>query len=816
MKVPLQATQPPASELLGYDEFVGRLEALKSSPRVRVETPGRSNAGRDMHCIVVAGEDVTSQLNRYRTQSLYAQSPRALHRALFTLEATDLPEGEAKYPVLVTGLSFGHEAAHVEALLRLAEELAWGHEERTLTILSRLIVLIMPMMNPDGRMMAIETWKRHPLAADSSAGNLYGFYLNRDFVHLTQPETRAVLQVYREWHPLALLDTHEDVFILGVQVPEICWCPAYGLSTVDDAPQTIREITGRLGQAIVREWQGFGFDYLKRDLFTWTKAADAGEGPRYVANGTIVQAMALHGIPAVITESARTPGTQTWEDRLQQKVSAGFALLAEIAGDPADVTQAVRANRERDVTEALKARRAFILPQAQRERGALLQLVDTLLLHGVQVYQMDQPYEAFVIPMAQAEATIIEALLGTRTSKLFAMPPALGVAVARFGSLPRQEQQAIEESPLRLVSSSPPPVPCVEGESETCVYAISNTTDGIRLVNRLLAVGANVRWSLEPHESCGPDSTVGAFLVEGVRPKALEMIAKGLAVNVRGYGETRSSRACRLWQPRVGLYVGQGVDGHDASARADVWWALDRLEFSFMPLQAEDITEAILDRYDLLIVPSGNVQEIVNGWGTAAVPNSLPWELPGEPHGIGTEGLEAIRQFVHRGGTYFGVDGGGGLLALKDYADIIDLEVMAYTLGYARVLLRVDQPDHPLMFGLNGYYDDSGTWQEGFLPAYYQSDRFEGLAGGLVFRPRNGATAMASYDQVDHNPGTRQLIQEEYLTRAKQGVALAHQKRGEGHVVVTGIRPGFRGVWINTWKLISNAAFLSVAEERAE
>jgi hypothetical protein len=816
MNVPLESTQPPARELVSYDDFLGRLEALKASPRVRVEKVGQSNGRRGIYCILIGDGQAIPQLEKYKTLSASLQKPCAVHTKLFELETVQREEltGDMRFPVLVTGLSFGHEAAHVEAQLQLAERLAWSRDEETRAILARLIVLIMPMLNPDGRMMAIETWQRYPYAADSAAGNLYGFYLNRDFLHVSQPETRSVARVFKEWHPLALLDTHEDVFILGIEVPEPCWCPANGLSTVEEAPANIKDIVQSLAEAIHDRWQVAGFNDFPADLFAWTRPTEAAEeAPKYVASGNIVQTMSIRGIPAIITESARTPGVQTWQDRLQQKYLAGIAFLKTVAEDPERIARIIYNNRQQAIKHANESGEAFVIPRVQKEQAALSQLVGILIDQDVQIYETNDPYPAFVIPAAQAEAEIVRALLSTQGSKVLALPPALGVAITRYDALPSQEQTALKNATLRPVSERPLPTVIMRTEASGNSYAIPNVAHGIRLVNRLWSAGVPVRWLSESSQVNGQPLDSGTFVVTDISPQALEMLSQGLALDIQRFAPDIPLKTYELRQPRVAFYTGQGVNGHDASARADVWWALDKLGFGFVAVEAEDINPSSLARYDILIVPGGDVQEIVNGWRTNSLLNSAPWEMPGEPRGIGKSGLDAIRGFVTNGGTYLGIDGGGGLLALKDYADLIDLEIIAHTLGFARVVLHVDQPDHPLMFGLNGCYNDSGQWQPGFLPAFYYSDRFEGTPGGAIFHAGKDVIPLATYYRVDHDPARHQVIREPFLTDQERGLAIALQKQGKGQAAIIGLRPGFRAVWTYTWKLLSNAIFLSVAEE---
>jgi hypothetical protein len=58
-----------------------------------------------------------------------------------------------------------------------------------------------------------------------------------------------------------------------------------------------------------------------------------------------------------------------------------------------------------------------------------------------------------------------------------------------------------------------------------------------------------------------------------------------------------------------------------------------------------------------------------------------------------------------------------------------------------------------------------------------------------------------------------QVVNESFLTEAQGGVAIGYQRVGKGQVTVAGIRPGFRAIWTDTWKLISNAIFLASASE---
>jgi glutamine amidotransferase-like uncharacterized protein len=244
-----------------------------------------------------------------------------------------------------------------------------------------------------------------------------------------------------------------------------------------------------------------------------------------------------------------------------------------------------------------------------------------------------------------------------------------------------------------------------------------------------------------------------------------------------------------------------------------MWFALERLEFDFMPLYGRQVRPAALEAADVLLVPDGDPNDIVAGWQAASRRNaSQSWDIPGEPNGIGQEGVAAIREFVKAGGGYIGIGSGGGLLATKDYAGMIDLSILHSSLGSGRVVLRVDAADSPVAYGFDGYEDEAGAWQAGKFFAFYYTESLASKVGGPIFTAGEGVTPVAYYHRLDHDPTTHYVLYPERFDEAQKGVAVATARYGEGSVTVMGIRPGFRALWTNTLRLITNAIFQQVAK----
>ncbi len=803
MPVPRALTQPPGDQLLSYAGFVDKLQQLTASPRVRLELLDHSAEGRGIYAIVIADEAVLPDVEHHRALAARRQRPDVTHITTNQPQASKRPDAptDLHYTAAVIGQSFGHEASHVEALVELAERLAWENTDAVRAILSRLIVVIVPMMNPDGRDMGVELWKQYPLAEDGAvAGNRYGFYINRDFLHLTQPEGRAILRVFREWHPLSLYDTHEDAFLLHVSTPEVCWYPEDGVSTADLAPRNIQEIVSKLGAGIKQAWDERGYHYYPKDMFAYPMLGISPDEPHRISTGNITGSMSLHGVPSLITESARTPGAQTWEDRIGQKVSAGLAVLGVTAQNTTEIADTLYSN----AMATLVQDEAFIVPKAQPELGAVAELLDVLQQHEIAVYQTD---DAYVVPANQPTNLLIDALLASERSKLVAMPPAMGLQV-------RQASAAEKNTPLRKVIEPALPTLRLSGSAGvTTNVAIPNTLDGVRLINRLWHTGASISWLTAPLTLNDQTLDVGTFIVADIPTRTLTALAARLPIDATVLPSGTSVQVQALTQPTTAIYVGQGVDRPTPSPIGDVWWSLEKLGFDVTLLEAELITPEGLSDASLLIVPEGNAADIVEGWHLSSRRSSSAWDLPGTPRGIGTAGIEAIRGFISGGSTYLGFGAGGGLLATAEYANLVDVSVLHHSLGTARVNLRIVQPDNPLTYGLRGSFDANGAWQAGIVPAIYDTETMSNKVGGPIFKAGAKAQTVAAYHSADVEPGQLFLIHTELFDESEGGVAVAAQPLGDGAAAVIGVRPGFRAFWPYTFKLVTNAAFMSTARQ---
>lgn len=508
------ATQAPADRLLDSEE-VGREAArlASTSDRVTVTTIGRSAGGRPIHLIAITAPGGSLEEWQRRARRIAGPAVRYTSLASASIDEVALDQAlpTTRLPVLLAGASWGHEAAQVEGLLAAAEHLATDRTPLTERVLNRVVVLIVPLMNPDGRDRAIAEWRRTPLSnGDSAVGNDHGFMLNRDFLHQTQPESHALLAVTREWRPVVGIDEHEDVNRLGLAVPGVAFVPPYmpGFD-VEEVPAMRRAVV-RVGDAIAARWRAAGHAVVHdpEGDRTWVPMPPRGSGelnPVAGSSGRLEFLWNIHAITGLITESARTPGTQTWEARVDQKKLAALAAAEAVAADPAFFARTVRERRA--VAHATGRPSPFIaVPHAQPAGADRAELVRLLREHDVLIYRAaGQPYD--VIPLEQPEAPFIRHTILAERSKLNDFTSALGVTTVRSSALQPAARRRLSAASLDLYDAKPIAWPKSPAPATVAVY----TGQGVDRAasGEVLFVLRNA--GLSPLEASEDDVRAGAF-----------------------------------------------------------------------------------------------------------------------------------------------------------------------------------------------------------------------------------------------------------------------------------------------------------------
>jgi hypothetical protein len=121
---------------------------------------------------------------------------------------TEREAGDDRLVIFAFGNIHAGEVCGKEALLMLARE--WTDHPPT-HLLDDCIILFAPIYNADGNdRMSPDNRPGQigPTAGMGERPNAQGFDLNRDYVKLEAPETRAMVKLLNEWDPDLIIDTH--------------------------------------------------------------------------------------------------------------------------------------------------------------------------------------------------------------------------------------------------------------------------------------------------------------------------------------------------------------------------------------------------------------------------------------------------------------------------------------------------------------------------------------------------------------------------------------------------------------------------------
>lgn len=798
-KINTRETQPDAEHLVNYESLLTTLDKVSSADCVRLGSAGQSSEGREIPYVVIAAPEVLERLDNFKAEAkrAYLEDGELASLNESWHAPTQMAFDKVRLPFLINGGSFGNEAAHVEALLQVIKGLADGSAPGSQEILAKLIVVIVPNMNPDGRELSIAEWANYPLSpALDGAPTANGMMLNRDFMALVEPEAAAILHLFREWHPFAGYDPHEDMFHLGVQRPQVCWTPPYAEPAHPGLDRRAVDMINTLGIAVGEAWERIGFNMLferqgKHDFMNLFRLG-----------GRAHLTLSLHGTPTLITESARTPGTQTWADRIQQKVIASYAVLGWAAANRNQLLDTVQ-NIRRDNAQS----GAYIIRDAANMPSGVRTLIQILRDHEISVYRVDSPEPAYVVPLSQPEGRLARALLSTEAWNRVALPPALGVMIQDLYSLTDEERNRWMNARLQRVIRLPHINHVVQRTNNPGELLVVPANDvGVRIAKKAADRGAQV-WRLH-RDTVDGDSKLraGSFVVDA---SILSIVERSLAGEATApiWSSSQAVDSASLQPvrfPRVALYSGQGANERYRPITFDLSRALRSMGFDFAELGAGEIRNGALNAFDCLLIPGGDPDEMVHGWSGKGSWQQAPWELPGKPDGLGDHGLELIRQFVHAGGNYVGVSG-GAILAISGYLSLVDATLEAESLGEAQVILRASKRGHPLLYGLGsaGSFAENGDAE--LFSAYYYSELVTGLRGGPILKLASTESVVATIERVLDEPWTKHITDGSYFAAERKSPAILHTRVGEGNVSLMAVEPAFRGIWRSTFRLLANA-----------
>lgn len=836
------AAVPTPRELLGFDPGGDRalasytetrkvLEAIAAAgPRVRVMDIGATVEGRQMIAAAVSSPANLARLEELKRGWARIADPRGLSVAEREKLVQELPAC-----VLIVAGIHSNEVAGPQTVLRLVYQLAAAAEASPEAgWLDHAVVLVVPSVNPDGQ-EAVVGWYRRTLGTPyegSTPPFLYHRYAghdnNRDFVFLTQPESRALNRfAYREWHPQVFVDLHQ----MGLAGPRQ-FVPPFAEPLAPNVHPLVWRMTGLIGSwmslrleeqgraGVVSGWL-FDGNWIggTRNTGWWknvfgllTETAGAA-----LASPVFVDESELRSSgkglqeyrPQVNFPNPWRGGRWGLSDAVAYQTTLTRALVEFAAAHREDLLRGVATMAADAVTEGqTSAPAAYLVPPGAGDPGRRRDLVNLLLEAGVEASVVDGAAAAdggtplapgtVVLPLAQPLRQYLVELLERQSYPQVAlgagddialpyditawtMPLYLGVEVKR-------SERPISGALTPLTAPLKAPAATREVAAAAAVAIPAGQLAGYAAANLALAEGRPVLRLRAPAHLGGGDLDAGAVVLGG-SPRLAEILAATGATAVPL--DAVPAGAAPLRAVRVAVYT----PGFGLEEAGWCRWVLERAGFSAVPAGNQAIASGSFARdADVLVVPPLSGKVIVEGQEQRLV--ELPREYRG---GIGKDGVEAIKRFVGAGGTAIGFGASAEWLA-----EVTELPVANPLKGLER--------------------------KEFFSPGALLDVAFDARAPLGWGMPAHGAalvdSAVAFETRPAANPGARVIAArfpdtalllsgwvrgEEKLRRR---VAAVEVSKGEGRVVLFAFAPFFRGQTEALFPLLYNAVMLEMADTK--
>ncbi|WDE11655.1 M14 family metallopeptidase [Thalassomonas haliotis] len=794
-------------QLLTYFQTLGQ-----ASSRVKLTPIGQTNQYRQQLLVTISSEE-----NLINLDSLLEK------RSVRTLVNADKKDSKNSDEPLVVWLGYsvhGDEISGANAAMLAAYHYAASQDKEVTDMLAQTIIVMEPSINPDGMdrfVNWVTTFRGTVANADanhiehhqgwpSGRTNHFWFDLNRDWLLLSQKESRNRLKYFHYYQPNVLGDYHE----MGANASYF-FQPGIPTRT---HPLTPKENT-RLTQTIAG-FHARALDQEQRLYFSEENYDDFyyGKGSTYPdINGSI----------GILFEQASSRGMQ--QDTINGLLTFDFGIKNHLLTSLSTVEGAwknkarLTAYRKRFYQQGLKlaGKEKFsgYLLHESKDSHRLAAFLDKLQQHQIQVYPLTEDYShngkqyskesSYYVPLEQPQYWVIQALFNQETN--FRDNTFYDVSGWTMALAMNIEFQKVERTwGLELAKNT-------WQRSEVKPQAIDENAYAYgfewhhflapKMLNQLLAQGIKAKVATKAFtaamkkgkRSFKPGTIVipaglqqqanwRELVAQASQSNNLEVISFNTGFTPQGI-DFGSNSLKPLSQVKTLLVGGVGVSQYEAG---EIRYYLDEiLNIPVSVVEQQRLGKINLSDYSHLIFVDGSY-------------SSLPEAT-----------VTKLSAWVKQGGTLFAQKRGAKWLADKELlkADFVsnkqleqlfDTENLSYgdkeaLAGRKRIAgaifnTRLDT-SHPLAYG----YDKAE------LPMFRNSTL-------IMDRPTQPFISVASYTE---EPLLSGYTDRNLINRIANNSALMAHNLGKGRVIATSDNFVFRGYWYGSAKLLANSLFFAKA-----
>ena len=623
------------------------------SDRLKVIEYARSHENRPLHAVFISSPKNLNNLNSIKDNISQLADARITNDRKAKTLINELPA--------VAWMAYsihGNETSGADAALGVIYHLIASKDDDILELLDNMVIIVDPVMNPDGRARFAKNLEQYrgtaPNYDDQSLihtgdwpfgrTNHYYYDLNRDWVYLTQPETQGRVALINEWKPQILVDAHEmgaqDTFMTGPAREPINKNLDYDLI--------------KWGNVFAQD-QGNEFDRRNWRFYTGEWHEDLYPGYSFYVSfrGTLG---ILYEQSRMAEDGVRRPeGTiQSYKESVHHQFVSTMINLDTLKNNSKSMYEDYWDGRKYNVSSNSKySNRSYVI-LATDNNGRTNALAEKLKAQDIEIYKNDKPINvsnalkqngitvseytipsgSMIIPNNQPEAPLISAILEfdaeiddevliEEKQKRIKNGSSIMYDTTAFNLTMMFGLPAItvpQDLKANLTNWTPSPE-TIEINKDAVIWAVDGKDDrSVAFAARLLEQNVQVRIIDKNSTLSGHDLSRGSVAVIAMdNPtynnlhEIIKTVATDLNISVAsiesGFGPKElpdwGGRHFRLLKkPQIAILSHSGFSSYDVGVS---WWSLDHhLGIRHSQLNSSLTGYGDLRRYNTIILPSGN------------------------------------------------------------------------------------------------------------------------------------------------------------------------------------------------------------------
>ena len=782
-----------------HDKLIEYMKVLAStSNRISMEERGQTFEGRPLILLTITSPENHNNIEDIRSQHVklidYSQSK--------ALNVNDMPV------VVYQGFSIhGNEPSGANSSLILAYYLAAAEGNEIDELLKNTVILLDPSFNPDG-LQRFAYWantnKSAFINSDSNdrefhevwpggRTNHYWFDMNRDWLPVQLPESRARIKSFNKWMPNILTDHHE----MGTNAT-FFFQPGVQSRVHPLTPKTNQELTKEIGN-----FHAEALDKIGSLYFTEERYDDF-----YYGKGSTFPD--INGAVGILFEQASSRGHAQESDNGILTFPFTIRNQFTTALSTLKASNALRVrllNYQRDFhlnnhKNNLKRNEKAIVFGDEKDVAKTNHLAEILRRHQISVNRLNadvvidnkrfKKETSYIIPTNQTKSTIVQAMFETRTrftDSLFydisawTFPLAFNVD---YASLKSTQNIGDKVENIEFKNGE------VTVKSSLAYLMEWHEYYTPKALNMLLQKGIRVKLGLKPFQLNNQNFDYGTLLIPVKNQKVSESalfdilsdVAKNCQLDIVGVNtgltqgiDLGSSRFKTVTKKKVAMIIGRGVTSYDSG---EIWHLFDqRYNMNLTKLDVDYLNSVDFSEYTTIILPNTSMKlddEIVS--------KLMSWTKDG-----GTLiGYKNAVKWLSKN-KFIKLDFESSNVKAKD----ISFEQKADFRGAQSIKGAIFETEldrsHPINFG-------------------YKNTRLPMFRNTTIFMKPDSL----SYNnpiRYTKNPVLSGYISKPNLDLLKESVPFQVKRLGKGKVIVFTDNTNFRAFWYGTNKLLMNAVFFS-------